>query len=275
MLLSCSSYSYSEEVYGTSTNAANAGLNWVMTNILPQQTGLTVNGVVYRYTTVKNPEDDMLVHVQNEDAINGGYIFRETDDWSGLPGNTINKLVPVSDIPIQYWGDGSIEVEGKGEVTDATVLYNYRYDTCFEVTDNPECPGYIPPLALPDVEAYDPMKDQFVQNELEKEAEIDDEDERERQRRKVAKEKKRDERLEAILGVVNNSLLATEQQAKHNELMSLNYVPSNYYDILPDTKYEETIVLKDANLPDNRKARRQNLAQQLLHQQMVNSQYEK
>lgn len=275
VLLVCSSYSYSEEVYGTSTNAANAGLNWVMTNILPQQTGLTVNGVVYRYTTVKDAEDEMLVHVQNEDAINGGYIFRETDDWSGLPGNTINKLVPVNDIPIQYWGDGSIEVEGKGEVTDATVLYNYRYDTCFEVTDNPECPNYIPPLALPDVEAYDPMKDQFVQDELEKEAEIDDEDEEERQRRKVAKEKKRDARLEAILGVVNNSLLATEQQAKHNELMSLNYVPSNYYATLPDTKYDETVVLKDANLPDNRKARRQSVSQQLLHKKLVDLQYEK
>jgi hypothetical protein len=74
---------------------------------------------------------------------------------------------------------------------------------------------------------------------------------------------------------VNNSLLAAEQQAKHNELMSLNYIPSNYYATLPDTKYEETVVLKDANLPDNRKARRQNVAQQLLHQQMVNSQYEK
>lgn len=246
-----------------------------MTNILPQQTGLTVNGVVYRYTTVKNAEDEMLVHVQNEDAINGGYIFRETDDWSGLPGNTINKLVPVNDIPIQYWGDGSIEVEGKGEVTDATVLYNYRYDTCFEVTDNPECPNYIPPLALPDIEPYDPMKDQFVQDELEKEAEIDDEDEEERQRRKVAKEKKRDARLEAILGVVNNSLLAAEQQSKHNELMSLNYVPSNYYDALPDTKYDETVVLKDANLPDNRKARRQSVSQQLLHKKLVDLQYEK
>lgn len=275
VLLVCSSYSYSEEVYGTSTNAANAGLNWVMTNILPQQAGLTVNGVVYRYTTVKDAEDEMLVHVQNEDAINGGYIFRETDDWSGLPSNTINKLVPVNDIPIQYWGDGSIEVEGKGEVTDATVLYNYRYDTCFEVTDNPECPGYIPPLALPDVEAYDPMKDQFVQDELEKETELDDEDEEERQRRKVAQEKKRDDRLEAILGVVNNSLLAAEQQAKHDDLTALNYIPSNYFDSLPDTKYEETVVLKDANLPDNRKARRQSVSQQLLHKKLVDLQYER
>lgn len=246
-----------------------------MTNILPQQAGLTVNGVVYRYTTVKDAEDEMLVHVQNEDAINGGYIFRETDDWSGLPSNTINKLVPVNDIPIQYWGDGSIEVEGKGEVTDATVLYNYRYDTCFEVTDNPECPGYIPPLALPDVEAYDPMKDQFVQDELEKETELDDEDEDERQRRKVAQEKKRDSRLEAILGVVNNSLLAAEQQAKHDDLTALNYIPSNYFDSLPDTKYEETVVLKDANLPDNRKARRQSVSQQLLHKKLVDLQYER
>jgi len=44
---------------------------------------------------------------------------------------------------------------------------------------------------------------------------------------------------------------------------------------IPLTIYEETIVLKDANLPDNPRARRVGLAQQLKHEKMVNSQYEK
>ena len=75
-----------------------------MQNILPQQAGLTVGSVIYRYTAVKNIEDDMLVHVQNEDALGDGYIFRETDDWSGLEGNNIYKVVPVGAIPLGKMG---------------------------------------------------------------------------------------------------------------------------------------------------------------------------
>ena len=102
-LLVCSSYSYSEEVFGSTTNAASAGYNWVMTNLLPAQAGLQVNGVVYRYTAVKNTDDDMVVHVQNENARGAGYIFRSSDDWSGLPGNTINKVVPVNNVDISWF----------------------------------------------------------------------------------------------------------------------------------------------------------------------------
>jgi len=276
-LLVCCSYSYSEQVNETSTNAAALGLNWVMTNILPQNAGLTVNGIVYRYTTVKNAEDDMVVYVQNEDAINGGYIFRNADDWSGLPGNSINKLVPVNSIPFEYWGDGSIEVEGEGSVEDATVLYNYSYDTCFGVTTDPSCPDYIPPVPeIPEIEIYDPLDDQWVQKELEEDWEPRDEDEEDRDRRKMMSEEEiEDMRLEAILGTVNNSLLAAESLRKHTSLMAQNYIPVSYFDVLPDSKYEETVALKDASLPDNKRLRRQNLAQQLLHQELVNLQYEK
>lgn len=276
-MLVCCSYSYSEQVNETSTNAAALGLNWVMTNILPQNAGLTVNGIVYRYTTVKNAEDDMVVYVQNEDAINGGYIFRNADDWSGLPGNSINKLVPVNSIPLEYWGDGSIEVEGEGSVEDATVLYNYSYDTCFGVTTDPSCPDYIPPVPeIPEIEIYDPLDDQWVQRELEEDWEPRDEDEEDRDRRKMMSEEEiEDMRLEKILGTVNNSLLASESLRKHTSLMAQNYIPVSYFDVLPDSKYEETVVLKDASLPDNKRLRRQNLAQQLLHQELVNLQYEK
>ena len=61
-----SSASYSEEVFGTTNNAAQFGLNWVMTNILPSQAGLEVNGLVYQYTAVKDPETGMIVYVQFE-----------------------------------------------------------------------------------------------------------------------------------------------------------------------------------------------------------------
>lgn len=248
-----------------------------MTNILPQNAGLTVNGIVYRYTTVKNAEDDMVVYVQNEDAINGGYIFRNADDWSGLPGNSINKLVPVNTIPLEFWGDGSIEVEGKGSVEGATVLYNYSYDTCFGVTTDPSCPDYIPPVpVIPEIGFYDPLSDQWIQRELEKDWEPRDEDEEDKDRQKMMSEEEiEDMRLEAILGTVNNSLLASESLRKHTSLMAQNYIPVSYFDILPDSKYEETVVLKDASLPDNRLLRRQNLAQQLLHKELVNLQYKK
>ena len=33
----------------------------------------------------------MKVHVGNHNANGDGYTFRETDDWSGVPGNTIVK----------------------------------------------------------------------------------------------------------------------------------------------------------------------------------------
>ena len=50
-----------------------------MTNILPQQAGLTVGSVIYKYRAIKDPESDMIVYVQNENALGDGYIFREED----------------------------------------------------------------------------------------------------------------------------------------------------------------------------------------------------
>ena len=87
----CSQPSYSEEIYGTTNNAAAFGLNWVMTNILPSQAGLEGNGLVYQDTAVKDPETGMIVYVQNEYADGSVYIFRNADDWTGLPGHTILK----------------------------------------------------------------------------------------------------------------------------------------------------------------------------------------
>jgi hypothetical protein len=276
-LLLYSSYCLSEEVYETSPNAAAFGLNWVMTNILPQQAGLSVNSVVYRYTAVKEDEWNMLVHVQNEDAEGTGYIFRETDDWSNRPGNTVNKVVPVANIPIQRWGDGSIEVEGQGTVEDATVLYNYQYDTCFNVTTDPNCPGFIPPSEMMAMipEVIDPLDDEFVQREMNKKAKREKEIEEEEDRKRIKLKKlEEDTRLDQILGIVDQSLVDADAVLRYENLVDLSALPSSYISNIPDTVYEETIVLKDATLPDNNQGRRANFAQQLLHEQMVDLQYD-
>ena len=258
-------------------------MNWVMQNVLPDQAGLTVGSVFYRYTTIKNPEDDMLVHVQNEDALNEGeYIFRSTDDWSGVPGNTINRIISVDDIIIDRWGDGSIEVEGEGSVSDAKVIYNYQFDPCFDPQVDPSCPGYIIPFdinaLLPtDPNIVNPLDEDYIQNELDRKATLQDEDEEDKDREKVMSKDKKKERvsLQKVLGIVNETLLSAEALAMHDQLIALNYVPNNYYATLPDTKYEETLVLKDGNLPKNKKGRRVGLAQQVLHQQMVDQQWDK
>jgi len=75
-----------------------------MSNILPDQAGLEINGLVYQYTAVKDPETDMIVYVQNEYADGNGYIFRNADDWSGLPGNTINKAFVFPNLSADFWG---------------------------------------------------------------------------------------------------------------------------------------------------------------------------
>jgi hypothetical protein len=250
-----------------------------MQNVLPQQAGLEVTGVIYSYRAVKDPETDMIVYVQNEDAQNPGqYIFREKDDWSQRPGKTINKYIPQSNVLIDRWGDGSIEVQGEGSVEDALITYDYRYDPCFDPQSNPSCPGYVPPIPdipEPDLSAIYEQNDKFIEeNEEKKKVEPDDSDEEERARKRAMVQRNK-ERLEIALGAVNSALMTAEAQAQYATLMSLSILPNTYtVQTIPVTTYEETVILKDSNLPDNPRAKRVGLAQQLKHEEMVNLQYE-
>jgi hypothetical protein len=272
-LASCycfSSYS-NEVVYGTTGNAApDNAYHWAMQNVLPQQAGLTVGSVIYRYTTVKEAESAFTVTVQNEDASGNGYIFQEVDDWTGLPGNTINKVVSVGDVPIQRWGDGSIVESGEGIVTNQNIFYTYKYDPCFDPQSNPSCPGYLPPVEAFEYEIYNPLDDEFIKMELEKESYREDE---ERQRKKSQEKQKQKERLEVALGAVDSALLTAQNVAIAAELIALNPTITAYYKSIPGGTYEDSVSLKDRQLPDNPKSKRAQLAQEVLHQEMVNSQY--
>ena len=247
-----------------------------MTNVLPQHAGLEVNGVVYCYTTVKKTEDPMVVNIQNLNALGSGYIFRNSDNWSGLPGNTINKAVPINNIPIQFWGDGSIDVEGQGEVINASVVYTYQFDPCFDPQSDPSCPGYKNPAEfnIQIDEVYDPLNDEFIQQEMQRRVSLDDEEEKDRQRRRVASEKKQRDRLEIALSVIDSALLTAEVEAKAADFFALAEIPQTYTVVnIPGGVYNETVRLMDARLPDNPRGARNTWAQQLLHEKMVDLQY--
>ena len=273
------SYSYSNPnyIYETSGNASQDSLNWVMSNVLPAYTGLQVNGVFYRYTTVKDPDTGMIVTVQNEDALNAGqYIFREQDDWSGIPGNTIQKAIPQPYVDQNRWGDGSIQVDGQGEVVDASVIYTYRYDEDCVVSpqNNPSCPGFVmPEINVPD--PADPIDD-TIQDELDRQRVADADMEQDDRDRKKIKDEEDDGRpmIEVLLGNSNTTALGDVAQILHDNLVLLDVIPPSYLTVLPSTVYEETLSLADAELPDNVLIRRASYSQELLHEQLVDLQYQ-
>ena len=283
MVLLALSYSscYSEEniTLGTTNNAAQDGLTWNMDDVLPPQAGLTIGGVIYKYTTEKDTDSDMTVSIQNENALEGGYIFKETDDWSGLPGNTINKLIPIPQIPREYFGQGEIAIEGEGKVVDPTVRYAYRFDECYVVLLNPDCPGYE--QALYDyllengyldgknMNPDDPYYDEWVQAQLNQEVDREDGTEL------ANEDDEAGEEIEELNGEASIDKMvdgAKQQQIMVELANSPLFVPYEAVNI-DGGVYKETIVLKDNSISDNRRALR-NLAQSETHNNMVRSQYE-
>ena len=282
------SYSYSESIapyFGTTPNAAAGGTTWDMNTLLPTPPGLDINGVIYNYTIQKDVNDSVDVHVQNENANGTGYIFRETDEWKpgSLGGTEIRKVVPViPNIPRQSWGDGSIEVEGPGSVEDPNVVYMYKVDPCYDPQYDPNCPGYkipVPVIATPEIEIYDATEDEFVnlsndekllleENEKTIEEELEEDEEE-------AAKRKRDYRL-AMLADTNASQLFAENQRIQlmNDIMQ-NQVNNAYLNkTINGGVYNETITMVDKTINDNQQGLRNGFAQQLLHQEMINMQYD-
>ena len=281
-----SSYCYSETIYGSTGNAANGGLSWAMANVLPDATpswiDLQVNGLVYRYVTVKDPTDDMVVYVRNEDAINGGYIFEEVDDWSGLDGGSIQKYFRFPQSDWSNWGQGSIDIEGTGQVLNAEVIYTYRMDVGDEINcptpfADPRCDGYAEALAaylasMEEPTFDDPYYDEWVQAQLQLEAEQEDEDDTEN----VTEEELEQEDFEARFRRVNsvdNLIDVSIQNQVLAQLANVTALNSYYVQTITGGVYEETITLQDATLPDNARAMG-SLASDANHRSMVRSQYD-
>jgi len=269
------SYSYSDPyTYGATGNAASTSLSWGMDSILPSITGVDINGLLYRYTTIKDPDADMKVHVSNLNANGDGYTFRETDDWSGVAGNTIVKSFPVSNIPASNWGTGSIEVEGEGRVEDAVVIYSYRVDKCYDPQSDPSCAGYIKPMPeLPEIVVYDALEDDAVVSTLDTEEYQYDED---GNLVTTKEDEEEDTRIEMGLTASANALTLFKTQGQDDIIMSINQQTNiaMYYNAnINGGTLNDAAGLQDGTIKDNKKALRNNLAQQILHEQMVDMQY--
>jgi len=280
--------SYSAEAdttYGVTNNAVNDGLTWSPVNVLPDfsspNVSLQVNGVTYYYVMSKDPAADATVYVRNEDAINGGYVFEEVDDWSGLPGNSILKNFRFDGIPGEQWGDGSITVDGDGTVSDASVIYLYRMDIdetniiCTNPLADPNCPGFLDAVYkyVSTIEYVDP-EDEFyeywlemqegrqIENENEKVEIVEDEEE------DLEKSMQTDPDVGGFIdGFIQQGLL---QQLANDPLIQ-PYYEVDYPEVLV---YEDTLQLEDTSLPDNNRALRQ-LASDAKHYSMVRSQYDR
>ena len=277
-----SSCCYSEIITGQSSNAAATGYTWDMTDVLPPQAGLTVNGVYHRYSIEKDPNAAATVTIQNEDAVDGGYVYQRVDDWTGLPGNTKVGFDPlVGEIPATKFGNGEIVVNGDGSITDATILYTYRYDTCYNPIADASCPGYESALyqylldnnLLNGADVNDPFYDEYVQNVLDQETEVEEVEQTESEEPEEEKEERSLEDMLAIAGAAEEIGDVAQQAAMLAQLANIERIES-YYDVtINGGVYTDSLKFEDKDIQDNRKALR-NLGQQKLHRDMVRSQYD-
>jgi len=277
------SYSYSDITYGTTGNAASGSLSWDMGTVLPDSSQpwvtLQINGLTYRYSLTKNPNTDAQVHIRNEDAVNGGYVFEETDNWNGQPSGTVQKYFRLPYTDSSRWGKGEIAVEGDGQVSSPIVTYNYKLDiddqlmkcTATPLAD-PSCPGFhqalMDILKSSEVSIDDPFYDEWVQAQLEEKIELEEKD---------LKKEEVEENLEEKLGGRNtiDAMVDTKQQeVLLASLADVGKIESYYQVEIQGGEYEETLTLSDTEIPDNHRALR-SFASNANHTKMVRSQYDR
>ena len=122
---------------------------------------------------------------------------------------------------------------------------------------------------IPKVDFKDPLEDEIIVEELERETVIEEEEESERKIRLTqAKEK-----LEQLLGGVNTAAMSEQALAQEAALFAMNYIPVSYTTPLDGGYYKDVPMLPDSQIPKNKKAARVGLAQQKLHQEMIDQQY--
>tara|TARA_R100001443_G_scaffold69898_4_gene78400 strand:+ start:1325 stop:2092 length:768 start_codon:yes stop_codon:yes gene_type:complete len=253
-----------------------------MNNLLPAQSGLTVEGVFHRYTLTKDPTKDATVSITNKKVGSDEYIYNYVDDWNKIPGGTKVAYDAVPSLLGNLFGDGEIKVNGDGSLSDVTILYHFKYDPCDNPLTNPECPGFDDAMlkylldnnlidSEPDVN--DPFYDEWVQFQLDQKAE--QEEEQELSEEELEEEPEEEISIEDMLSVATaaEQISNPEQQIAMMEQLSAAGMLDAYSKITIDGGvYEETIVLDGGEIKDNYRAFR-NLSQDKLHDKIVRSQF--
>ena len=288
MLVAClflpsSSFSDIPVIPGVSNNAAANGLGWSMGTVVPQNSGITITGMLYQYTVNKEKADDLTVTIRNEDTQYGidpeivnPYVFSYTDDWSGRDPETIRKIVNGMRISGLRFGDGEIVTDGTGTVSDPEVRYLYNFDPCYDPLYDPTCPGYdeavlawaLQYVKWEDIDINDPYYLKEVQDVLNQEAEavetINNDEEPEEETDKKMNELASDSGF-AEYSAINNNI--------YSNLTRINIIESYYGIDIPGNEYQDNAFYEASEMSDNATAMR-SLAQDNVHKQMVRSQYE-
>jgi len=257
-----------------------------MTGILPDHSApnisLQINGVIYQYTMNKDQAADAKVHIRNENSIGDGYIFEKTDDWSGGSGGSIRKLYTFPGSNAELWGDGSMQVEGDGSISNSTLIYSYRMDigenaiSCINPLNDPSCPGFLDALYkyLQDMGLTEPPEDDpYYKAWLEAQSEVEIKEEKDPEEDLI--EEMENEEMQSRMRVdgVNDSLIdGTQQSAMLEALANLPALDTYYTVAIPGGEYKDTLQIKDSVLPDNNRAMR-SLSSDAQHNTMIRSQY--
>ena len=276
--------SYSEVVNGSTENVSSNAYTWVMQNILPAQTGLTIEGVYHKYTITKDANADAIVSITNENIDGTGYIYEYHDTWDQLPSNTKFKYDPIASSLGALWGKGEIKVTGDGTLSDVNIRYQYKFDTCFIPLSDPTCPDFRNALYQylidndllnnePNVD--DPYYNEWVKFQLEQTAkeeeklEVADEEELEEEEEKLTMQD-----LFSVEGLTKRLSDPFEQVKMLQKMASLEKLEGYYAVEIQGGNYEDTTKLVDKSIKDNFRALR-NLSQNKVHEEMINMQYNK
>ncbi len=238
--------------------------------------GMDISGVIYNYRVVKNVDDDFVVTVQNKDNANG-YVFQDTEDWSGKHGMKIQKAIGLPYTPIEDFGEGSIATTGTGTIEDASVLYMYRWDGCRNPQNDENCPGYVPPMpVIPVIDIYNALEDDSVEDAMEEtDSDLYDKEQDEDSEQRD-KDEEDEDRLELAMAATENALTIANTATQGSLLKAMNSatnVNSYYTSNISGGVYQDNTSLQGGKIVDNKKAFR-SLSQDKLHNTMIEEQYQ-
>ena len=277
LLLFCSSSIYANSyIYGYTPNVTTNGSTWGMNASTLGAYGIggmDVSGVIYTYNPIKELADDFVVTVEN-DKVGGGFVWQDTEDWSGKNPIRIKKVIPLAYTPLALFGKGRVRTSGTGTVEDLSVIYMYRFDSCFNPQSDPSCSGYVKPKPppVPKIPDYDATEDESVklaQEETDQDL-LEDEDTDGNE-----DEEEEDLEIELLLANTTNAITIANELSQAAQMKAINNVTNftpYYVAVIPDSYYADTITLQGGTIVDNRKALR-SLAQDNLMNQMIEEQY--
>jgi hypothetical protein len=273
-------YSYSENIYGNTKNAASDAHTWVMNNLLPAQNNLTIEGVFHKYTITKDATTDSTVSITNEKVGGDGYVYEYVDDWNNLPSGTKIKYDPMASTLGTLFGDGEIKVTGDGSLSDVIILYHYKYDPCDTPLNEPSCPNYKDAVyqylldndLLSGGNVDDPYYNEWVQIGLDEQAELEEMEIEELEAEEESDEMSIEEIL-SVAGAAEEVADPVEQAKMLQEFVEVGKLELYYSRDIDGGEYNDVLKMDGGEFKDNVRAYR-SFAQDSVHRKMVRSQYD-